>query len=551
MALLNISTPPEASLTMSLCESDYEYCSDYEYDSENETTSESHNDSSISLLSSNCSMVSIQSQTPLAELKDTIPSDIIQYHWTVLCSRLADTYPFECIYDIRNNLTIQFIANNRTLALEVANTTNAALWYPYAPPKVSLTGTAMMLSDYLTIVSNTCMHPMHWNLCVDLNVFIHKALRLMKESPVPSHTKETDAMEKNLLHASTIVGMTYDFGSSKLTLPAMGTARNVASTTGYLPSGVKISTVGSLVESLTKPIVAIVPYLSLMEPFHDDILERIIARVLESKASKLEVTLNEKFYLALLSIINSKCYGFEVDYIKDMFSDEITVSSDNKVSFVESFAEHYFSSNVSVAKAKFVKRIFAEIEQVRNAMKDFDGYLLVSEANVQQMKLLLIPDYDTPYGGGYFEFDIWVPTTYPDEPPKMHFLTTGQGTVRFNPNLYNCGKVCLSILGTWAQNQWNPKSSTLAQVILSVFSMIFVEHPYTNEPAWYNALETEQGRMRSKKYSDNIRIMCAEHAIKDQIKNEHTPFKDIIQKHWSDNKDRTIEAYEKHGIQLN
>lgn len=31
---------------------------------------------------------------------------------------------------------------------------------------------------------------------------------------------------------------------------------------------------------------------------------------------------------------------------------------------------------------------------------------------------------------------------------KVNLQTTGNGTVRFNPNLYNCGKVCLSLLGT-------------------------------------------------------------------------------------------------------
>ena len=30
---------------------------------------------------------------------------------------------------------------------------------------------------------------------------------------------------------------------------------------------------------------------------------------------------------------------------------------------------------------------------------------------------------------------------------QVNFQTTGGGSVRFNPNLYNCGKVCLSLLG--------------------------------------------------------------------------------------------------------
>jgi hypothetical protein len=36
--------------------------------------------------------------------------------------------------------------------------------------------------------------------------------------------------------------------------------------------------------------------------------------------------------------------------------------------------------------------------------------------------------------------------------------------VRFNPNLYSDGKVCLSLLGTWSGPGWIPNQSTLAQV---------------------------------------------------------------------------------------
>lgn len=28
-------------------------------------------------------------------------------------------------------------------------------------------------------------------------------------------------------------------------------------------------------------------------------------------------------------------------------------------------------------------------------------------------------------------------------------LLTGKGKIRFNPNLYKDGKICLSLLGTW------------------------------------------------------------------------------------------------------
>lgn len=72
-------------------------------------------------------------------------------------------------------------------------------------------------------------------------------------------------------------------------------------------------------------------------------------------------------------------------------------------------------------------------------------------------------------------------------PPLVNLQTTGNGTVRFNPNLYNCGKVCLSLLGTWQGDQgesWNKETSTLLQVLISIQSLILVDMPYFNEPGY-------------------------------------------------------------------
>ena len=52
----------------------------------------------------------------------------------------------------------------------------------------------------------------------------------------------------------------------------------------------------------------------------------------------------------------------------------------------------------------------------------------------------------TPYSGGLFVFDAFCPVEYPNCAPKFNLQTTGGGTVRFNPNLYNCGKACRSLL---------------------------------------------------------------------------------------------------------
>jgi ubiquitin-protein ligase len=53
-----------------------------------------------------------------------------------------------------------------------------------------------------------------------------------------------------------------------------------------------------------------------------------------------------------------------------------------------------------------------------------------------------------------------------------------------SPNLYDTGKVCLSLLGTWRGDQgesWNASTSTFLQVAVSIQALIFVPQPYFNE----------------------------------------------------------------------
>lgn len=38
---------------------------------------------------------------------------------------------------------------------------------------------------------------------------------------------------------------------------------------------------------------------------------------------------------------------------------------------------------------------------------------------------------DTPYEGGLFVFDVFLPPNYPADPPLVQIVTTGQGTVRW------------------------------------------------------------------------------------------------------------------------
>ncbi|KAJ3112633.1 hypothetical protein HDU96_004355 [Phlyctochytrium bullatum] len=86
-----------------------------------------------------------------------------------------------------------------------------------------------------------------------------------------------------------------------------------------------------------------------------------------------------------------------------------------------------------------------------------------------------------------FDFVINFPDDYPTNPPKVTAMTTSNGRVRFNPNIYASGKVCLSILGTWRGEpgeQWSSAHGVLS-VLLSIQSLMS-DKPYLNEPGFEN-----------------------------------------------------------------
>ena len=153
--------------------------------------------------------------------------------------------------------------------------------------------------------------------------------------------------------------------------------------------------------------------------------------------------------------------------------------------------------------------------------------------------IIFAPD-ETPYSAGAFLFDVYFPQGYPRTPPKVRngadahqivltssqlsLCTTGGGKVRFNPNLYQCGKVCLSLLGTWPgkpEEMWNATTSTFLQVIVSIQALIFVPDPYFNEPGYEFSYNTNEGKTCSRRYNQNIREHTVQYAMIEQLK--HPP----------------------------
>lgn len=167
-------------------------------------------------------------------------------------------------------------------------------------------------------------------------------------------------------------------------------------------------------------------------------------------------------------------------------------------------------------------------------------FFRVDESDNYITQFIITGPENTPYSNGCFLFSMIIPSSYPNKPPTCIIETTGHKKVRFNANLYSCGKVCLSLLGTWNGQQsesWNPKSSTLLQVLISIQSLIFNDQPYFNEPGWERSMGTKDGDKESRIYNYQIRLNTMKWAILEQLKNPNKNFEKMIKKHFFLKKD--------------
>nr|XP_022908652.1 baculoviral IAP repeat-containing protein 6 isoform X2 [Onthophagus taurus] len=163
------------------------------------------------------------------------------------------------------------------------------------------------------------------------------------------------------------------------------------------------------------------------------------------------------------------------------------------------------------------------------------------------MKVLITGPAETPYANGCFELDVFFPPDYPQAPMMINLETTGHHTVRFNPNLYNDGKVCLSVLNTWhgrPEEKWNPQTSSFLQVLVSIQSLILVPEPYFNEPGYERSRGTPSGTQSSKEYNANVCQATVRWAMLEQIVNPCPCFKDIINTHFYLKREEIMEQVE-------
>ncbi|XP_013142988.1 PREDICTED: E2/E3 hybrid ubiquitin-protein ligase UBE2O [Papilio polytes] len=126
------------------------------------------------------------------------------------------------------------------------------------------------------------------------------------------------------------------------------------------------------------------------------------------------------------------------------------------------------------------------------------------EDRIDLLSVMIAGPSRTPYEGGLFVFDVQLGGEYPRAPPLCHYHSYCSD--RLNPNLYEDGKVCVSLLGTWSGRGvevWG-KDSSLLQVIVSLQGLILNAEPYFNEAGYEKQKGTQQGKENSRMYNEMV-----------------------------------------------
>ncbi|KAJ9537673.1 hypothetical protein OSB04_030406, partial [Centaurea solstitialis] len=204
-----------------------------------------------------------------------------------------------------------------------------------------------------------------------------------------------------------------------------------------------------------------------------------------------------------------------------------------KFDTVSDYSDHHFSSQRSAVKQppkNWAKKIQDEWRILEKDLPD-TIFVRVYEERMDLLRAVIIGAEGTPYHDGLFFFDIFFPSNYPSVPPLVHYHSGG---LRINPNLYNCGKVCLSLINTWTggpKERWIPGTSTMLQVLVSIQGLILNTNPYFNEPGYANTNGSAYGEKRSFDYNERTLILSLKTMVY-TMKNPPKNFEDLVVGHF-------------------
>ncbi|CAK0784310.1 Ubiquitin-conjugating enzyme E2 35 [Coccomyxa viridis] len=90
-----------------------------------------------------------------------------------------------------------------------------------------------------------------------------------------------------------------------------------------------------------------------------------------------------------------------------------------------------------------------------------------AEDNLRYFKVLIFGPTSSPYEGGIFKLELFLPEDYPMAAPKVRFITK-----IYHPNIDKLGRICLDIL----KDKWSP-ALQIRTVLLSIQALLSAPNP--------------------------------------------------------------------------
>uniref|UniRef100_A0A8C3EL55 Ubiquitin conjugating enzyme E2 N n=1 Tax=Corvus moneduloides TaxID=1196302 RepID=A0A8C3EL55_CORMO len=115
------------------------------------------------------------------------------------------------------------------------------------------------------------------------------------------------------------------------------------------------------------------------------------------------------------------------------------------------------------------------------------------ESNARYFHVVIAGPQDSPFEGGTFKLELFLPEEYPMAAPKVRFMTK-----IYHPNVDKLGRICLDIL----KDKWSP-ALQIRTVLLSIQALLSApnpDDPLANDVAeqWKTneaqAIETARGK---------------------------------------------------------
>ena len=196
-------------------------------------------------------------------------------------------------------------------------------------------------------------------------------------------------------------------------------------------------------------------------------------------------------------------------------------------------ADHRFKETPATGPADlpaWSKAVRKEWRTLRTSLPA-NVWVRVFEQRTDVLRAAMLGPEGTPYHDNVFVFDFSFPPGYPNEPPASSYHSRGE---RVNPNLYENGKVCLSLLSTWSgkgSEMWDPKRSNMLQVLVSIQGLVLVDDPYYNEAGYEKQSGTAEGKRNGDQYNEQAFLASARSMIS-TVRDPPRHFEPLIRAHF-------------------